>query len=372
MDAKKFFSKYYKRLAQESFLKALLCGLVVGFAAELVMAAICWFGEIKLLWLPIVVLVAATAIATPLFYYFKLKPTAQSVAKRIDELGLEERILTMVEYEGDDSFIARRQREDAISALNTVSSNLIKVVVSAGMIVTVSVVGLCGFGMNTVSSLYAVGKIGSGKDIVKEVVTGEPAKYKIKYTIDGKGTLYGDNEQILVDGEGASSVLVDAERDWVFVDWELSSKRDPFVDSEIEGPFRADGKVNKDVDVKAKLEELEITLPGEDDGSNDGDGDGDGNGEGEGGDDSSNKPNDGEGENGESSESGPSSPNGQGDGAGGGANDESNQIIDGETYYGGSTFDNYYDQAMGELSQNGDMPENLKEIIENYYDTIKE
>lgn len=374
MDAKKMFSKYYKRLSRESFIKALMCGLVVGFTVNLITAAICWFAEIKLLWLPIVLWVAVTAIATPLFYFLKLRPTAQLVAKRIDEFGLEERVLTMTELEGDDSFIARKQREDALNALNTVSAKLIKTVVSAGLIITVSVVGLCGLGMTTVSSLYALGKIGSGKDLVKDVVTGDPINYTIKYDVDGKGTLYGKGEQVLPDGQGASSVLVDAEHNWVFVDWELSSKRDPFIESEIEGPYRADGKVNKDVNVTAKLEELELNIAQEDgDGNNSGDGDGNG-GEGGGGDDSNSKPGDGSSNgDGEGGQQGPQNPSdGNGDGAGGGAYDPKNQIIDGETYYGGSTFDNYYNEAMGELAQDGDMSDTLKNIIENYYDTIEE
>ena len=49
MEPKKLLEKYYSRLAQESFLKSLLWGLVVGFSALLLSAIVCWYvGLIKI------------------------------------------------------------------------------------------------------------------------------------------------------------------------------------------------------------------------------------------------------------------------------------------------------------------------------------
>ena len=50
---------------------------------------------------------------------------------------------------------------------------------------------------------------------------------------------------------------------------------------------------------------------------------------------------------------------------------EQNQVIDGNTYYGGSTFENAYQEAQEEMEENGEIPDELKDIIEDYYNSIK-
>ncbi|MBO5362727.1 MAG: hypothetical protein J6A46_00190, partial [Clostridia bacterium] len=56
----------------------------------------------------------------------------------------------------------------------------------------------------------------------------------------------------------------------------------------------------------------------------------------------------------------------------GGQYEESNQIIDGETFYGGSTFDNAYDTAMGETAGNGNISGDGQSIIGNYMNGIQQ
>ena len=48
MDVKELFDKYYSRLAREGILKALFCGLIVGFAVNFVVAFIAWNLQRKL------------------------------------------------------------------------------------------------------------------------------------------------------------------------------------------------------------------------------------------------------------------------------------------------------------------------------------
>ena len=43
MDVKELFDKYYSRLAREGMLKALFCGLIVGFAVNIVVAFTAWY-----------------------------------------------------------------------------------------------------------------------------------------------------------------------------------------------------------------------------------------------------------------------------------------------------------------------------------------
>ena len=114
------FEKYRSRVVREGVLKAVFCGLIIGFAVFIVSAAALWFTGVTWgIWLSLALFLVCTGISVPIFYYAKFKPTAKAIAKRIDKLGLEERILTMMELENDQSFIAMKQREDAVQALKT-------------------------------------------------------------------------------------------------------------------------------------------------------------------------------------------------------------------------------------------------------------
>lgn len=61
----------------------------------------------------------------------------------------------MTELENDPSFIALKQREDALSSLGKVNTSLLKFAISVPLIASVAVVGLFGAGMTTVSALSA-------------------------------------------------------------------------------------------------------------------------------------------------------------------------------------------------------------------------
>ena len=126
MDPKKYFKKYHTKLKLEAILKSLLLGLIIGSSAAFVMAATAWFVGFNGLWIAIGILVAVTAASTTLFYLKKFKLTAEGNARRLDRYGLEERLITMVEYDGDDSYIAKAQREDAKAELEKFEANRIK------------------------------------------------------------------------------------------------------------------------------------------------------------------------------------------------------------------------------------------------------
>ena len=114
MDSKNMFRKYRKRLVAEGVAKSLIFGLLVGFAANIVIATVSCFVKVEGLWLiSIGLLLVGTLISAPIFYFAKFRPTTKQIAARVDRrLGLEERTITMLELENDDSYIAMRQRED--------------------------------------------------------------------------------------------------------------------------------------------------------------------------------------------------------------------------------------------------------------------
>lgn len=69
----------------------------------------------------------------------------------------------MNELKDDDSYIARRQREDAVKTLGLVKADLIRLAVSFPLIVALAVIGIACLGMTTVSALAANEVVSSGK-----------------------------------------------------------------------------------------------------------------------------------------------------------------------------------------------------------------
>lgn len=347
MEPKKLLEKYYSRLAQESFLKSLLWGLVVGFSALLLSAIVCWYVGFKGVWVCIVLFVAATAISTPIFYYCRFRPTIKQTAKRVDSLGLEERLLTMTELEGDTSYIAMKQREDAVQAMKKVNAKLIKFVFSVSLVVTLAVVGVFGTGMTTYAALSKV----SGKELIRKVIDGPADEYEVIYAINGGGRIIGTERQKVKAGEKAEPVMAVPDKNWVFAGW-----TDGYGN-----PLRYDTEITEDIIVYAIFEEMSgvdyFTV--EDNADVDGRG----------------QPGD---------DGGPSSPsdtipplseekdpsnNPDNDGEGG-KYEEKNQIIDGSTYYG-DHYDAAYDEAIEDLMNNEDISDEDKEIIKDYFETIR-
>lgn len=327
MYTKQVFKKYYKRLATEGIIKALLCGSIIGFACAFVAAAAFWMTASKMFWLSAVLLVAVTAATTPLFYFKKFRPTTKSIAKRVDVLGLEERLLTMTELEGDTSFIAMKQREDALAAVEKVSEQFIKIAVSTSLIVTCAVVAFFGIGMTTVSALSANGVIKSGQEVITDITTPEPKVFEIRYEVkdDIGGLIEGDMKQEIREGEDTEAVMAIADDGFVFVGWS---------DGETD-PYRIDFAVKESMTVYALFQEIEDAEDGEPNG--DGQGDGDAPAEA------------GEGQPG--ANGGEPAP-GQGDGEGGSSN-TNNNINNGETPYG----DNYGQDSTGGMDSVGNNPD---------------
>ena len=169
MEKKTLFKKYHRRIVKEGILKSLFYGLIAGSGALLISSLFSWFfGFREGIWLSIALFAVGLAATSLPLYFLKFRPTTKQIAVRVDALGLEERLLTMIELENDDSYIAARQRDDAIRAMNSVDSMLLKIVVSVAlitMLVVSLVIGLVGG--TAVSSLYYAGAIESGVDLIE-------------------------------------------------------------------------------------------------------------------------------------------------------------------------------------------------------------
>ena len=408
------FKKYYKKIGRESILKALLCGLTIGFSLMFVCIAASWLAGFKAgIYIGLGLFVAATAIATPLFYTFRFRPTTKKIAQRIDTLGLEERILTMAELENDDSFIAMKQREDAMKAMKSVSSEMLKIAVSVPLIAAVAISATLGTGMTVAAAVAPDG----GKHFVDGLK--EKHTYEITYTVEGKGWVIDftkkENAALIaamkeraqqreidkangkevtedetlpdtfrtrlgivytaIDETAQATMVLDGanyedttytfevtegdefgvklmalpQKGYVFVGWSDG----------VTSPYREDMEVTATKTVTATFEKVtDWVNGGKDDGQDQGEEAGD--------EDSGNSSNNsaGDGSNGTGI---PDTGNSGGEGA---KASPANQIINGETYYG-DVFEDAYREMLERMKNNNSLSEAEKKAISDYLDSIR-
>lgn len=408
------FKKYYKKIGRESILKALLCGLTIGFSLMFVCIAASWLAGFKAgIYIGLGLLVAATAIATPLFYTFRFRPTTKKIAQRIDTLGLEERILTMAELENDDSFIAMKQREDALKAMKSVSSEMLKIAVSVPLIAALAISATLGTGMTVAAAVAPDG----GKHFVDGLK--EKHTYEITYTVEGKGWVIDftkkENAALIaamkerarqreidkangkevtedetlpdtfrtrlgivytaIDETAQATIVLDGanyedttytfevtegdefgvklmalpQKGYVFVGWSDG----------VTSPYREDMEATATKTVTATFEKVTDLLNGEK-------GEGQGQGEEPGDEDSGNGSSSSAGE-GSDGDGNPNTGNSGGEGA---KASPANQVINGKTYYG-DVFEDAYREMLERMKNNNSLSEAEKKAISDYLDSIR-
>ncbi len=370
------FKRHYSRLVLEAVIKSVLFGLLIGFAADFVAAVFAWVFAFGGIWFPISVGAGVAALSGVLLYFVRFKPDVKETARRVDRLGLEERMITMLELEGDDSYIATLQRENAKAHLSDVEGRKFKLRFSKALMILTAVAMVLGSSMTTVVALAENNVIPSGPDIINPDDPFE-SFISVSYVADEGGIIEGETDQLIAPGADAEPVIAEAEDGWVFVGW----------DDGLENPARLDTNITADVVYTAIFQEIGEGGDGEDseegpsEGGNEGDkaedlpadggssaesdqqgGNGDkGDGQGSSG--------ESDGAQGEGEEKGEG---GKGDGKGQGAGgkwQESNQFIDGNTYYK-DQLDLYYEWAQEIFAENGEIPPELLEFFETYYNSI--
>lgn len=397
------FSKYYKKIKAEGLLKSFFLALTIALFVETLILLAFWFVGIKRYWLSAGISVGVFAALVPSLYFLFFRPDTKAIAKRLDSLGLEERLLTMNELQNDESYIAMRQREDAKQALAKIDPKNVKIVLSRVLIVLLLISVFATGSAATVTTLTNKEIILAPSDIIKDVIN--PERY---YTIRYVAEVYGDvisggdeyvggiiegaDEQLIAYGENGDFVFALADPDWVFVQWSDETddpyRMEEFVfieDDVFNNAFEIKDENGKTVKMAFDLERgweiikdadgnITITIyayfsrigdgkgesgdPTDDMGENgqEADAPGIGNPDNEG------KPGDNDGE------SNPDKSDEKGDGAGGNERDNNN-IIDGNTDYK-SRLEEYKALAK-EYEKNGEkVPDELLEIIERYYNII--
>ncbi len=105
----------------EAILHAIMYGIAAGTAALLALTVLSRLVSRELCFAQCLTLFSAAFIVTcAVCYAFWLHPTHKRAAARIDRVGLEERVSTMVAFRDDTSFICQAQRADAAEKLSRV------------------------------------------------------------------------------------------------------------------------------------------------------------------------------------------------------------------------------------------------------------
>ena len=285
-----------------------------------------------------------TVVTAVIFYFAKFRPTVKSNARRIDGLGLEERAITMIDYQNDDSVIARLQRDDAIAALNRITNSSIRFNIARKLIIALSVSAFIGLASGTVASLSAAGLLPTFDDVLDSI---EEIEYvEVIYMAEDGGSIDGEEIQLVLMGENAQTVLAIPDEGYSFEGWDDGYRK----------PERTDEKIDHPLVLTA------IFLPLEEDGEDDG---GDEHGE------NGEAPGEEEGD-GDQKGDQPGEPSDNGDpgDSGGGKYDRANQIIDGEKYYR-EYLETYKEDIMNLLKKKvEELTEEEKAIIEAYINIV--
>ena len=339
-----YFDNYQPKLKFEAILRSALCGLAVGCAVNFLVGAIFWFTGVELFLALIGILVGVSVAAGFAFYFLRFKPTDVSSARRLDALGLKERMVTMVEFDHVETRMAQIQREDAKAALSKVDKSLLKVKISRGIAIALAICAFLGVGMTTVNILTELGIIQGGDDIIQEIVDDQLTVYvTLTYEIEDGGILEGGDEiQIIPLGSDGVAVTAVADEGYMFQEWSDG----------LTNPTRTDRGVKESVTYTAIF--VEVEEEGEE-----GDEEGNGNGD-QAGDAPGDEAGDGEGDSPSNGE-----PNPEGSGSGG-KSEPNNQIVDGKTFYR-EVLEYYQDLANGtiEAGEHGLTEEEIA-IIKRY------
>ena len=355
MDIRKEFKQYYTRLMWEAFFKALMLGLMLGFAANLLFMTFSLLFMLKIFWVGFVIWGGVSLIAVPLLFV-RLKPTERAVARRMDALGLQERVVTMNEYKLDQTEIASLQRKDTYRSVERVNANLLKFALSIPLIIVFAVVAALSLSMSTITTLAATGVIetpgGDNGGGILPNPNDEPEikYYTITYNVQGKGMIEGQIFQVVEEGEDAEPVLAVPDDEYGFFVW---------LEDGSEEPYRQEFKVVEDLTFTAVFKPGQPGDPSPDGDPTDGD-------EGEESDDAQDKPDESQ----EGSQNDPHQQTTDPSSGAGGQYDEINQVIDGQTYYG-DVYDNAKQEMIDDLSESDEYSSDEEEVITDYFEIIK-
>ncbi len=119
-------NQYHKKMVIESILKSIILGIISGFGLGLLFSFIFYLVVFDGLIFTIIFTILGAVLGSFLFFKLLYRPTIKTTASRMDAIGLEERVITMIELKDSDSFIAKKQREDTEVHLTVLTPKQLK------------------------------------------------------------------------------------------------------------------------------------------------------------------------------------------------------------------------------------------------------
>ncbi len=336
MDLKKDFKHLYDAYVKHAIKKSLFYSLIISFTALFITSLVFWIMNVKEFWIAFIGFAVLEGILFTIFFLI-FKPNDEKFARELDSLGLKQRVITMYEYQNDDSLMASIQRQNAIEHVGRVDKKLLRFIAPVLLLVFMISSIVLGVSASTVSVLSATGVIKSGKDTINDLIPTNTPSYTINYTAKKGGVIDGELTQIVKEGEDALSVIAKSDHGYIFVSWSDG----------VRDPYRHDINISKNMDLFASFVTIDEYMEMMKD--------------------------PGEPEVPEEPASGaiPIPQEGDGDDEAPQRYDENAQIIDGETYYGEGVYDAYFSDMLDQLAQDSEMSSDTKKVINDYFDTIE-
>lgn len=370
MTYQQIYKSHYARVVRDNVLKSAIFGLLAGLAVAAVIAFITIFTEFNGLWTAIGSGLGVAAVTAVVLYFTLFRPTDKSVAEQLDRLGFDERIITMLELNGNDSVMAELQRKNAVATVTAVAEkNGGKVPVRSATVMQ----KLAALGLNTTMLIIAgvvvafavVSLVFTGlpTKTVKEMFVGTPT-YTVTYNAGEHGYILTESGDIARDGkytirvnEGklGETIVIVANDGFMFAGWS-----DGYYD-EYNASARTD-KVMTGFTATAQYKALDVVEDDPEESLNSADGENPGAGNG-------NAPmKEGEGSQNNPGQIDPMAP----PGTGAGASDTPmySEIMDGNTDYQ-EFYDQFYNDAMQRLAEGHNIPDSLRKMIAAYFAALK-
>lgn len=126
MDYQKLLKKFRIRMWKEAIVKSLVAGMNGGLVLAVLSVIIMKCIQHEWTFVPVMITgLVGFLICTGLFLVLVFRPNQQKIARRIDQAGLKERVVTMLDYQEVTGFMIEKQREDAVTRLEGLSPDAI-------------------------------------------------------------------------------------------------------------------------------------------------------------------------------------------------------------------------------------------------------
>jgi len=151
--------KYRQRLMLEALIKSAIFGLIFGLATAGVLATVLWSAPFPIgLIVAISTFPVVTLLSGGIMFLLLRRKANQSLLHRVDDLGLEQRVITSAELENCDSAIAKKLHTDTQSRLDSLTPKHLKLRVAKLPLIILAVVFLASVTMTSVASGVAASR----------------------------------------------------------------------------------------------------------------------------------------------------------------------------------------------------------------------